>query len=93
MSEILQTNIFFIITSVGIIILTILVSLILYQVLKIVKSVRRLVSKIEAGSDLIAEDVSQLRAFVLEGTLVSQLLRFFMPSSRRKRKSREDDEE
>ncbi len=95
MSEILQANIFFFIASVGIVVLTILVCLILYQVLKIVKKIRSIIDRLEAGSEMIAEDVSQLRTFVMEGSLVSQLIRFFVPRgrarSKRTTKTDEDD--
>ncbi len=91
----MQADIFFFIASVGIVVLTLLVFLILYQVLKIVKSVRRIVARLEAGSEVIAEDVAELRAFVLEGSLVSQLIRFFVPKGSRKarRASKESDED
>lgn len=93
MSEILQANIFFFIASVGIVMFTILTCLILYQVLKIVKTIRAIINRLEAGSEVIAEDVSQLRTFVMEGSLVSQLISFFVPKGRgRSRKtSRTED--
>jgi hypothetical protein len=94
MSEILQANIFFFIASVGIVVLTILVCVILYQVLKIVIKVRLIVERLEAGSEMIAEDVSQLRTFVMEGSLVSQIIRFFVPKSKsRTKKSTRTNEE
>lgn len=94
MSDIVQADIFFFIASVGIVVLTLLVCLILYQVLKIVSSIRRLITRIEEGSEVIAEDVSQLRAYVLEGSLVSQLIRFFVPKAvRRSKRSRSGDED
>ena len=93
MSDIVQADIFFFIASIGIVVLTILVCLILYQVLKVVKSIRRILERIDEGSEVIAEDVSQLRAFVLEGSLVSQLIHFFVPRAARraKRAARKDD--
>ncbi len=78
MSEILQTNIFFAITSVAVVVFTLLLCLVLYQVIKILKSIRRIVTRIDEGSEVIAEDVSQLRAYVTEGSLVSQVLSFVM---------------
>ncbi len=93
MSDIVQADIFFFIASVGIIILTTIVCLILYQVLRVVKSIRRLVERVEEGSEIIAEDVAQLRTFVMEGSLVSQLISFFVPKApRRKRRSSHADD-
>jgi len=84
MGEILLTNIFFIITSVAVVLFTILVCFILYQVFKIVRTIRRIVERVEEGSELIADEVSQLRTYVLEGSLVSQIMGFFMNAKSRK---------
>lgn len=90
----MQADIFFFIASVGIVLLTFLVCLILYQVFKIVRSIRRIITRIEEGSDVIAEDVAQLRAYVMEGSLISQLISFFMPRGmRRKRRTIDSDED
>lgn len=92
MSEILQANIFFIITSIAVLVFTLFVCIILYQVIKILQSIRKIVSRVEEGSELIAEDVSQLRAYVVEGSLVSQIMGFFLgkaPKAFRKRRSKD----
>ncbi len=78
MSEILQANIFFVITSVAVLVFTLFVCVILFHVIKILKSIRTIVSRVEEGSELIAEDMSQLRSYVLEGSLVSQIMGFFL---------------
>lgn len=78
MSEILQANIFFIITSIAVLVFTLFVCVILYHVIKILRSIRKIVDRVEEGSEVIAEDVSQLRAYVVEGSLVSQIMSFFM---------------
>ncbi len=84
MSEILQTNIFFAITSASVVLFTVLLCVAIYQVIKILKSIRRIVARIDEGSEVIAEDVSQLRAYVTEGSLVSQVLSFVMGTKARK---------
>jgi len=84
MSEILQANIFFMITSVAVLVFTIFVCVILYHVIKILRSIRVIVSKVEEGSELIAEEMSQLRAYVAEGSLVSQITSFFLGKKVRK---------
>lgn len=90
MSEILQTNVFFVITSIAVVVFTIFVCIVLYHVIRILKSIRTIVNRVEEGSEVIAEDVSQLRAYVVEGSLVSQIMSFFFgtktsqSSSRRK---------
>lgn len=74
MNEILHANIFFFIASLATIAFTILVCIILYQVVRILASVRALLERIEAGSEMIAEDVVAVRNFVVKGGLVSHLL-------------------
>ena len=78
MSEMLQANIFFGITSVAVVIATLFVCIILYQIIKLLQSIRRIVDRIDESSEIIAEDVSQLRAYVTEGSLVSQVLSFVL---------------
>ncbi len=94
MSDIVQADIFFFIASVGFFVLTLLVCLILFQVLKIVKAIRRIMERIEAGSEVIADDAAQLRAFVMEGSLFSQVIKFFVPRAarREKRRARNEDD-
>lgn len=90
MSEILQANIFFMITSIAAVIVTIFVCIILYHVIRILRSIRKIVDRVEQSSEVIAEDVSQLRAYVFEGSLVSQIMGFFLgkkaPKTSSKRK-------
>lgn len=96
MTEVLHANIFFAITSVAVVVFTLLLCFAVYQVIKILKSIRRIVDRIEEGSEMIADDVENLRTYVMEGSLMSQLIGFFMgnraAAARRKRKSRGDSE-
>ena len=91
MSEILQANIFFIITSVAVVLFTLLVCVAVIHVILILSAIRRIIERVDEGSEHIAEDVSQLREYVMEGSLVSQIMKFFVgltgakPSSRRKK--------
>lgn len=78
MSEILQANIFFIITSIAVLVFTVFVCVILYHVIKIVRTIRKILERIDEGSELIADEMSQLRTYVMEGSLVSQILGFFV---------------
>jgi hypothetical protein len=71
MDEVLHANIFFVIASVATVLFTILVCVFLYHVIKIVRSVRRLVERVEAGSEVIAEDLEELRANLSFARLLS----------------------
>ncbi len=76
MTEILHANIFFFITSVVTVLFGILGCIVLYQVIKILQSIRAIVSRIEEGSDMIAEDIQAARDFVAAGGLISHLISF-----------------
>jgi hypothetical protein len=91
MSEILQTNIFFVITSIAVVVFTIFVCVILYYVIRIMKSIRKIIDRVEESSGVIAEDVSQLREYVASGGLASQVMSFFLGKAPKasKRKSKD----
>jgi len=92
MSEVLHANVFFIIASVGTVVFIIMVSVALYQVVKILRSVRSIVERVEVGSETILEDVSQLRSYVISGSLFSQLIGLFMGKATRARSKKADNE-
>lgn len=90
MEEVLHANIFFIITSVVTVCFGILVSVLLYHIIKIVQSVRRIVERVESGSERVVEEYEALRAQfnpVRIFTFISSL--FPGPPVKRKRKSKE----
>jgi hypothetical protein len=95
MTEILQANLFFFITSIAVITFTLLLCFAVYQVIKILKSIRRITERIEEGSEMIAGDMENFRTFVTEGSLVTQLIGFFMGkhgATARRRKTRRSSE-
>lgn len=97
MSEILHANIFFLIASLATVVFCILVSLVLYQLLKIMQSIRAIMARIEMQSEQIADDIDAMRDFVRKGSVVSTLLGLFAGSSERRRrrtrsKNHEDDD-
>lgn len=78
MTEVLHANIFFFIASVAVVLFVILVAIALYHVIKIVASLRRIVERVELGSERIVEDVEEVRKFVRDTNPIAQLLRFAM---------------
>lgn len=77
MGEVLQTNIFFFITAASVIILTVFLAIVFYHLIKIIRSIRRIVDRIEEGSEILAEDVQQVRSAVVgTSTVLSHLLGF-----------------
>lgn len=82
MNEVLHANIFFFIASVATVIFCVLICFILYHVLKIVKSLRAIIERIEEGSEVIARDVAHVRELVASGGIWSRLIQFIIGSSR-----------
>jgi len=78
MSEVLQANIFFVIASIGVVLFTILACIALYHVVKILRSVRRIIDRIEQGSESLSEDIKDLRAYFREGSLISRIVGMFV---------------
>ena len=82
MNEILHANIFFFIASVATVVFLILISVILYHAIKIIKSVRSIVEKVEAGSEVLASDVANLRSQIINGGgFVTKFITLFMNNS------------
>ena len=94
MEDVLHANIFFFITAIGIIVLTTLGCILLYQLIKIVRSIRRIVERVEAGSEVILDDIENLRENLNPANLVAFLMRFVPGAQppRRRRRSTEEDE-
>ena len=76
MTEIIHADIFFFITSVVTVALGIFGCIVLYYIIKILQSIRAIVARIDAGSDMIAEDIQAARDFVATGGLISHLISF-----------------
>jgi len=93
MNEILHANIFFLIASIATVCFCILVSFILYQIIKIMQLVRSILERIEAGSEMLASDLAHIRMFFSEGGLLARVLGLFGGTgSARRRRSKYDDE-
>lgn len=91
MSEVLHANIFFVIASVATVVFIVLVSIILFHVLKIVRSVRAIVERIEEGSDMIVEDVAHARSWVIENVIARVFGMVQRRKARTTRKRARDD--
>ncbi len=80
MSEILQANIFFFITGIAVIVFTALLCVALFHVIKVLKSLRRIMERIEEGTEIIAEDLESVRAYFTEDGFFPRLLGSLMGS-------------
>ncbi len=80
MSEILHANIFFVIASVATVVFCIMICVALYHIIKLVKAARKVVERVEAGSEQLAEDLTVFRSYIAQGGILSRLFGFFMPT-------------
>ena len=74
MSEVLQTNVFFFIASVAVVAFTVLLCIMLYQVIKILGSVRNIVDRLEEGSEAVAHNLKQLRDHVSDMSFLKSIV-------------------
>lgn len=74
MSEVLQANIFFFITGIAVIVFTALLCVALFHVIRMIKSLQRILNRIEEGTEVIAEDMHSIRAYFSEGGFVKRLM-------------------
>lgn len=106
MSEILQANIFFFIASLATVLFTVMLCIALYHLIKILRMVRSITERIEAGSETIAEDMAAARDYFKEGSFFSHLISIFLSakgfsfgkkrsrkSKNSKKRSSQDEEE
>jgi len=88
MTEILQTNIFFLITSVAVVAVTILVAVALFYLVSILRDVKDISGRIKRGSEIVGKDLSALRmVFKREGgktqTIFTTFLDRFQPKKKK----------
>ena len=92
MNEVLHANIFFVIASVAVVLFTLLVCVLVYHLIKIVKSIRRIVERVEVGSEVLADDLENIRESLNPARLI-QFVMSFMPGVTPKRRSRKAKDE
>lgn len=93
MSEVLQANVFFFITAAAVIVLTVFLSIALFHIIKITRSIRRIVERIEIGSEVLADDMEKVRSVVTGTSSMLVHLLGLKSMIRATRKSDEDDVE
>ncbi|MFM2374557.1 MAG: hypothetical protein RLZZ234_552 [Candidatus Parcubacteria bacterium] len=75
MSEVLHTNIFFIITSISVVVVTCMVAVALYYLIRILRAVRDIAERVREGSEVIAEDVATVRAGIVSGRFFTDVVK------------------
>lgn len=77
MNEILHANIFFIIASIATVCFGVLICIALYHLIKIMKSIRKIAERVEAGSEVLVEDIEAMRSFIMDGGIFSRIFGMF----------------
>jgi Na+/H+ antiporter NhaD/arsenite permease-like protein len=85
MSEVLQANIFFYIASVATVVFCIVVTMILFQMYKIMKVFRSILERIDSASETMAEDAAHIRKLVATGGVVSTIMGLVFGAKKKKR--------
>lgn len=67
MSEVLLTNIFFMITAGAVVLVTVMVIIALYYAIKILRAIRDIAERVREGSEVIADDVASVRDGIVSG--------------------------
>ena len=70
MEEILKADIFFFIATVSVVVVAIMVCILLYHLIKTVKLVERVASRLEEGGEVIAKDLSRIRTKLFGGSVI-----------------------
>ena len=78
MNEVLHANIFFFITGISVIIVTVFFCVGLFHVIKALKAVRRILNRVEEGTEAIAEEISNARTYFFEEGLLPRLIKKIM---------------
>jgi uncharacterized protein YoxC len=74
MEDIMKADIFFFIASIAMVTLSIFMAVILFFVLKAMRAVQRVIERIEAQSEEIANDVNNFRSFVYKGSVFASII-------------------
>ncbi|MDB5189088.1 MAG: hypothetical protein JWL82_45 [Parcubacteria group bacterium] len=87
MSEFLKMDIFFVVTTVAVVVMTILLALCLIRVLRILKNIEDISVLVEEEGQKFREDIADVRKSVREeGLRAKHLLSFLGTGKRRSRK-------
>jgi len=89
MTEVLQANVFFFITAMAVVVFTTFLCVARYFVIRILRAVKNITERIDEGSETIVEDMKQLRVYVTQGSLISQIVGMFVKSKRSRKREPE----
>jgi hypothetical protein len=91
MNEVLHANVFFFITGIAVIIFTALLCVALFHIIRLLKTLRRIVDRVDAGAEAIHEDMQNIRSHLASGGVIRKLVRFFFGAPAEADETEEDD--
>jgi transcription antitermination factor NusG len=74
MTEVLHANVFFFITGIAVIIISVILCILLYHIVRAMKSVRRILGNIERGAEVLSEDAQNIRSYFIKGGLIGGIM-------------------
>ena len=74
MNEVLHANVFFFITGIAVIVFTALLCVALFHGIKVLQSLRRIMERIESGTEAIAEDMQSVRTYFAGDGIIRRLI-------------------
>jgi hypothetical protein len=74
MNEVLQTNVFFFIASIAVIVFTVFLCIVLYQIIKLLCTVRQIAKRIEAGSELVTQNLENLKNYFKDASFLKSII-------------------
>jgi len=87
MSEVLQANAFFMITSAAVVVFTLFVCVAVIYVIQILRAVHRVLRRIEEGTEVLSEDMASVRKSFARHGLIRGVLAVIFGG----RKSRDEE--
>ncbi len=83
MSEVLHADIFFFITGIAVIVCSAIFCVAVFHTVKVLKSLRRILARVEEETEIIAEDIHQVREFFTQEGLLTRLFAILTGSAKR----------
>lgn len=86
MNDFIKQDIFFFITSIAVVVLTVLVGVLLVYFIRISRNIHHISDKVRAETDVISEELGELRRNIRkEGVRIKHFAKFFGTIQRRKK--------
>ncbi len=85
MSEVIHADIFFFITGIAVIVCSAIVCVALFHAIKVLKSMRRIMNRIEESAEVITEDIYHVREYFTQAGFLSRLFATLTGSASRAR--------